>query len=465
MLRVPPSKWADLSDGHEAEGNTRQGGPAFHAWRSGRPPGEGQAIQAPVPATITWAVLCSPDVLSSGCHLVSWRVLYFQGTVILLVLTLLLLAGFLHLDMRFFIPLLQGAAKLPVTNVMFLKTHKTASTTMLNVLFRFAETHNLSVALPGGANYHLGYPSLFLAGYVEGRQEKGLGQQRRFNILCNHLRFNLPEVQKVMPEDTFYFSVIRNPVFQLESSFAYYKGYAPAFQAPRNLSTFLASPWTYYNKSTDPKNVYARNNMWFDFGFDNNAWPEEAYVRARIAEVERHFQLILIAEYFDESMVLLSHALRWTLDDVVYFKLNFRSQRSVTSLTPQDQERAKQWCALDWRLYQHFNRTFWARIQAELGPQRLRSQVALLQVRRRQLMDLCVQDGVPKNESQIKDLQLKPYQSGKADILGYTLRLGLDNATLQLCQRMAMPELQYMAHLYALQFPEKPPKKIPFLEG
>ncbi|KAM9663698.1 galactose-3-O-sulfotransferase 2 [Trichechus inunguis] len=361
--------------------------------------------------------------------------------------------------------LLQGAAKLPVTNVMFLKTHKTASTTMLNVLFRFAETHNLSVALPGGANYHLGYPSLFLAGYVEGRQEKGLGQQRRFNILCNHLRFNLPEVQKVMPEDTFYFSVIRNPVFQLESSFAYYKGYAPAFQAPRNLSTFLASPWTYYNKSTDPKNVYARNNMWFDFGFDNNAWPEEAYVRARIAEVERHFQLILIAEYFDESMVLLSHALRWTLDDVVYFKLNFRSQRSVTSLTPQDQERAKQWCALDWRLYQHFNRTFWARIQAELGPQRLRSQVALLQVRRRQLMDLCVQDGVPKNESQIKDLQLKPYQSGKADILGYTLRLGLDNATLQLCQRMAMPELQYMAHLYALQFPEKPPKKIPFLEG
>ncbi|KAJ8007923.1 hypothetical protein DPEC_G00099220 [Dallia pectoralis] len=34
------------------------------------------------------------------------------------------------------------------TNVAFLKTHKTASTTMQNLLFRFAERNNLTVALP-----------------------------------------------------------------------------------------------------------------------------------------------------------------------------------------------------------------------------------------------------------------------------------------------------------------------------
>lgn len=32
-----------------------------------------------------------------------------------------------------------------------------------------------------------------------------------------------------------------------------------------------------------------------------------------------------------------------------------------------------------------------------------------------------------------------------------------------MCQRMVMPELQYMAHLYTLQFPDKPPKNIAFL--
>lgn len=78
---------------------------------------------------------------------------------------------------------------------MFLKTHKTASSTVLNILFRFAETHNLSVALPAGSRFHLGYPWLFLARYVEGLESPG--PQRHFNIMCNHLRFNLPEVRGV----------------------------------------------------------------------------------------------------------------------------------------------------------------------------------------------------------------------------------------------------------------------------
>ncbi|KAL2775379.1 galactose-3-O-sulfotransferase 2, partial [Daubentonia madagascariensis] len=352
----------------------------------------------------------------------------------------------------------------PVTNIMFLKTHKTASSTMLNILYRFAETHNLSVALPAGSSFHLGYPWLFLARYVEGASQNSTGPPRRFNVMCNHLRFNLPEVQKVMPNDTFYFSILRNPVSQLESSFIYYKSYVPAFRRVASLDAFLASPWTHYNASLGLRNAHARNNMWFDFGFDHNAPAEDSYVRARLADVERRFQLLLIAEHFDESMVLLRRRLRWRLDDVVAFRLNARSPRSVTSLAPESRERAKRWCALDWRLYQHFNRSFWAQLHSELGPGRLRREVALLRARRRELTALCLQDAAPKNKTQITDLRLRPYQSGAADILGYNLRQGLDNATLRTCQRMVMPEIQYMAHLYALQFPEKPPKNIRFLE-
>ncbi|XP_030659244.1 galactose-3-O-sulfotransferase 2 [Nomascus leucogenys] len=347
----------------------------------------------------------------------------------------------------------------PVTNIMFLKTHKTASSTVLNILYRFAETHNLSVALPAGSHVHLGYPWCFLARYVE-----GVGSQQQFNIMCNHLRFNLPEVQKVMPNDTFYFSILRNPVFQLESSFIYYKTYAPAFSGAPSLDAFLASPRTFYNDSRLLRNVYAKNNMWFDFGFDSNAPPEEGYVRARIAEVERRFQLVLIAEHLDESLVLLRRRLRWALDDVVAFRLNSRSARSVTHLAPETRERARSWCALDWRLYEHFNRTLWGQLRAELGPRRLREEVERLRARRRELATLCLQDGgAPKNHTQIRDPRLRPYQSGRADILGYNLRPGLDNQTLAVCQRLVMPELQYMARLYALQFPEKPRKNIPFL--
>ncbi|XP_032713628.1 galactose-3-O-sulfotransferase 2 [Lontra canadensis] len=387
----------------------------------------------------------------------------FQA-VLLLALTMLLLAGILHMDVGLLIPLLRSQAEgPPIVNVMFLKTHKTASSTVLNILFRFAETHNLSVALPAGSSFHLGYPWLFLARYVEGSEPQGL--QQRFNIMGNHLRFNLPEVQKVMPNDTFYFSIIRNPVFQLESAFTYYKDYVPAFRDPESLDAFLASPWTYYNQSVGLLNAFARNNMWFDLGFDNDARADDqGYVRARLADVERQFQLVLIAEHFDESMVLLRRALRWRLDDVVAFRLNSRSARSVAPLTAAGRARAQRWCALDWQLYQHFNRSFWARAHAELGPRRLRSEVARLRARRRELRERCLQDGAAKNQSQIADPQLRPFQSGQADILGYNLRQGLDEQTQRMCERMVTPELQYMARLYALQFPEKQPKRLPFLE-
>uniref|UniRef100_A0A8C7BMS0 Galactose-3-O-sulfotransferase 2 n=1 Tax=Neovison vison TaxID=452646 RepID=A0A8C7BMS0_NEOVI len=384
--------------------------------------------------------------------------------VLLLALTMLLLAGILHMDVGLFIPLLRSQAEgPPIVNVMFLKTHKTASSTVLNILFRFAETHNLSVALPAGSSFHLGYPWLFLARYVEGSESQG--PQQRFNIMGNHLRFNLPEVQKVMPNDTFYFSIIRNPVFQLESAFTYYKDYVPAFRDAESLDAFLASPWTYYNQSVGLPNAFARNNMWFDLGFDNDARADDGgYVRARLADVERQFQLVLIAEHFDESMVLLRRALRWRLDDVVTFRLNSRSARNVVPLTAVGRERAQRWCALDWQLYQHFNRSFWVRAHAELGPRLLRAEVARLRARRRELRERCLQDGAAKNQSQIADPQLRPFQSGQADILGYNLRQGLDEQTQRMCERMVTPELQYMARLYALQFPEKQPKRLHFLE-
>ncbi|XP_004620677.1 galactose-3-O-sulfotransferase 2 [Sorex araneus] len=380
--------------------------------------------------------------------------------VLLLALTILLLACFLHMDVGLLVPLLEDQNQgPPITNIMFLKTHKTASSTVLNILYRFAETHNLSVALPAGSSYHLGYPFFFLARYVEGVTPHG--PPSRFNIMCNHLRFYPPEVQKVMHRDTFYFSILRNPVSQLESSFTYYHRSVPAFRHVASLDAFLEAPHTFYNASAGLLNAHARNNMWFDLGFDPDAPAhEEGYVRTRLAEVERRFQLVLISEHFDESVVLLRHLLRWRLDDVVAFRVNARSPGSVARLSPESRARARRWCALDWRLYQHFNRTLWARALSELGPRRLRADVERLRARRRQLAELCLLGGAAQNHTSVADWHLRPYQSGEAHIQGFALRPGLDNATQRLCQRMAMPELQYMAHLYNLQFPEKPPKRV-----
>nr|XP_003218400.1 PREDICTED: galactose-3-O-sulfotransferase 2 [Anolis carolinensis] len=346
----------------------------------------------------------------------------------------------------------------PTTNVMFLKTHKTASSTILNILFRFSEKHNLTAALPNGNGFHLGYPQLFRATFVE--EFKSIG--RNFNVMCNHLRFNAQEVRRVMPNDTFYFSILRDPATWLESSYVYYKDVTPAFRNSKNVNDFLASPWSYYNLTEKNWNIYAKNQMWFDLGYDNNAVYDEYYVQSVIQDVEQNFHLMLIADYFDESMILLKDTLCWDLDDVVYFKLNARSQSTVQTMSPESKEKTKEWCTLDWELYKHFNNTFWIKIQERMDLKTLYKEVERLQKRQKELMEMCLSEETAVEGNKVKDKRLKPFQSGTAKILGYNLKPDLVNETLTSCKKMIVPELQYMAYMYSRQFPDKNKKPIDF---
>ncbi|NXL22480.1 G3ST2 sulfotransferase, partial [Setophaga kirtlandii] len=342
------------------------------------------------------------------------------------------------------------------TNVMFLKTHKTASSTVLNVMFRFAERHNLTVALPANELLHLGYPSTFMARFVEGFETIG----QNYNIMCNHLRFNPLEVKKVMPANTFYFSILRNPISLLESSYIYYKDSVPAFRGSKDVNEFLEAPTKYYQPADYWKNIYARNIMWFDFGYNNNAKDDTNYTQAVLKEIEHNFHLILIADYFDESMILLKHTLCWHLDDVIYFKLNSRSQDTVQTLTPESEEQIKAWCSLDWKLYLHFNQSFWRRIEETIGLEMLEKEVNHLRTRQKELMETCLSEQEAVREDHIRNKAFLPFQSGAANILGYNLKQDLDNTTLRTCQKMVIPELQYMSYLYAVQHPHKKRKVV-----
>ncbi|NXK15875.1 G3ST2 sulfotransferase, partial [Arenaria interpres] len=376
-----------------------------------------------------------------------------------LCLGLIFLSGFFHVQNKNYVISKSHEELLPChakTNVMFLKTHKTASSTILNIMFRFAEKYNLTVALPANELVHLGYPQTFQARFVEEFQSIG----QNYNIMCNHLRFNSSEVQKVMAENTFYFSILRNPIHLLESSYVYYKDDAPAFRISKDVNDYLASPKKYYHPADYKQNIYARNTMWFDFGYDNNAENNKKYIQTVLREIEQNFHLILIADYFDESMILLKHTLCWDLDDVIYFKLNSRSQDTVQTLTPESKEQIKTWCSLDWELYLHFNQSFWRGIEETVGLKELEKEVNHLRMRQKELMETCLSDQEAVGKDHINSKALLPFQSGAANILGYNLKQNLDKRTLRTCQKMVVPELQYTSYLYAVQHPHKKRKPL-----
>ena len=59
-----------------------------------------------------------------------------------------------------------------------------------------------------------------------------------------------------------------------------------------------------------------------------NRAAEEAYVAEAIQQMDQHFTLILLTDFFDESLILMKHLLCWDWDDIVYIKFKMRIEEA-----------------------------------------------------------------------------------------------------------------------------------------
>ncbi|XP_037535887.1 galactosylceramide sulfotransferase [Nematolebias whitei] len=336
-----------------------------------------------------------------------------------------------------------GQACSPKVDIMFMKTHKTASSTFLNILFRFGEKHRLKFAFPDSRN-DFDYPSLFQRSFV-----KDYKPGMCFNIICNHMRFNASEVEKVLPTDTSYITILRDPAELFESSFHYFGRLVPfTWKIPGDdkMTEFLLNPHSYF----DPEgfnSFYLKNLLFFDFGQDNTLKLDDPRVDEGINLISERFQLVMLVEYFEESLILLKEELCWEMEDLLFFKLNARKGSTVSKLTPKLRARALEWNAIDWKLYQHFNRTFWKKVNA-YGRERMAEDVAELKKRNKEMTSVCIEGGHAVEAGSIQETDLQPWQPiGEKSIMGYNLKKNIDSAHQKLCRKMLMPEIQYLTEL------------------
>lgn len=263
------------------------------------------------------------------------------------------------------------------------------------------------------------------------------------------MRFDAQEVAKLLPEDSVYITILRDPALMFESSFHYYNKAIPltwGIVGDDKLAAFLNNPWAYYTPGAYNA-FYLRNLLMFDFGFNNNLEPEDPEVARAIRGLSKSFHLALIAEHFEESLVLLKETLCWTTEDLAFFQLNARRSLSVSRLGPELRAKALAWNGADWRLYRHFNATFWARREA-YGEQRMQREVAKLREINARLRAICIEGGEAVDAAEVKDSGLSPWQPlGESSILGYNIRENLDPEDTALCRKMLTPEIQYLSNL------------------
>ncbi|XP_061589356.1 galactosylceramide sulfotransferase [Cololabis saira] len=331
----------------------------------------------------------------------------------------------------------------PKVNIMFMKTHKTASSTILNILFRFGEKHELKFAFPDGRNDFF-YPSPFLRSQVKNYRPGDC-----FNIVCNHMRFSHEEVAKLLPPDAMYITILRNPVDLFESSFHYYHRAVPftwSISGENKLAEFLNNPLAYYSPEAF-NSFYLKNMLFFDFGFDNNLEADDPHVIRSIHYLSKRFNLVLIAEYFDESLILLKDLLCWTMEDILYFTLNARKSSMVSKLDSRMRAKALQWNGADWKLYQYFNATFWARVET-YGRERMEKEVYELRKKNTEMKNICIKGAGAVEAQKIQDRRFLPWQPvGEKSILGYNMKKHIDPRFETICEKMLTPEIQYLSDL------------------
>nr|KAG5690209.1 hypothetical protein BaRGS_019005 [Batillaria attramentaria] len=113
------------------------------------------------------------------------------------------------------------------------QVHKSGSTTVANILARYAVAHDLNIALPdrqpGSGRYNY-FRSL------NRTNVKPVGVGQEYNVLFNHMIYNRKALDLLMPPDTFYCAIMRQPESRFLSAINYY-----GFLLPQDVRHYMHS--------------------------------------------------------------------------------------------------------------------------------------------------------------------------------------------------------------------------------
>ncbi|XP_066297011.1 galactose-3-O-sulfotransferase 2-like [Branchiostoma lanceolatum] len=296
----------------------------------------------------------------------------------------------------------------PVTNFVFIKVHKTASASTAVVLLRFAYKHHMIMCYPrtswGIAGFRLTFPSTEI--YKSNcSRSKVFGDH--FNFLVHHTVFNKTAMDAIMKPGTKYIGIMREPQSHIRSWFFYnrhhriYKN-----QGHKNpLGEYLDNP-EYFEDLASKRTrrtdigVHDRNKQAFIMGFppDLLNTQDTGIMDRAIWQLHQWYTFVIISEYYEESLVMLRRKMCWDLYDILHSTKKIHEQHTPKKYIPfTDKQLAnhKRINALDYRMYDFFNRTLWKSVEEEERGKGFWEEVAYFKALVERVNTYCL---TPKNE-------------------------------------------------------------------
>jgi len=191
--------------------------------------------------------------------------------------------------------------------------------------------------------------------------------------------------------------------------------------------------------------------MFFDMGFDNTRDDDVDYVTNAIKWLDGIFDLVVVSDHFDESMVLLSDLLCWPIEDFACLTVNARVHDNVTSQADDDRirDKVRQWNRADAQIFDYFNATLWYKVE-RFGRERMNQQLQLLSDERDRLSEKCLKKSEPVLLDNLEDKQKKLfYRPPGVKLSAYELKENMKNDVS--CEYLVKPENSLSAEIFRLQ--------------
>jgi hypothetical protein len=250
-------------------------------------------------------------------------------------------------------------------HIAFLKVHKTGSTTAQRIFLRYGIRRNLTFVV---SDNKATFPNIIsLKDTVRpGSNIVPPPVGKNYDILCFHVLYNRSAFENIMPNDTKYIGVVREPFLQFDSTIRYFD-LGKDVGAARYIRLFLENP-TFYLKTKDSAYAsFVNNRMSLEYGFPSSLFHsfDMQLARQYLEKLDKEFDVVVVNEYMDESVILLRRVLNWELKDILFVNLQVSPNHlDLNKIGLREIRLYRHYAKLDYELYNFFLKRLWQQINS-----------------------------------------------------------------------------------------------------
>ncbi|CAF0849277.1 unnamed protein product [Brachionus calyciflorus] len=296
-------------------------------------------------------------------------------------------------------------------NIYFVKTHKTASSALQNVLIRLADTRNMRVINKLGRE-------------VEIVQEKNLNNK----IFFIHGRHNRRVAESAFPRNnSLYMTILRNPADQLVSSINYFM----RLQDDREEIIRNIQNEKKIQSLGKKDRIYCllRNSASYDLGLVDCAESYQGSEQNLIERFKQDVDFVILTEFFNEGLILLKSLLNLSYRDIVCLSVNQGTKKKETKDRQWAESIIKKVSNADVILYNYYLKKY-------------------------QTIAILLKDEVNELKKQIQfyenkctDGREQKYAYKDVPFVGYTLKKNLTDDLNNYCWKLTIPELDFLDYI------------------